>query len=175
MTIRALIPAAAASLTLAACGGGRDEESSSPRASAQEGALAFARCMREQGVDFPDPQVGENGVVRVGPGPGKGGPDPRDPKMRAATEECREHLDVGGEAPELTAEERDAFVAYARCMREEGVDMPDPNPQGGLTFRVGDPKAPDPESPRFRKADEACRHHLADLPRPGEVEETENE
>ena len=170
MTIRALIPVAAASLTLAACGGDGEKKASSPRASAQESALAFARCMREQGVDFPDPQVGENGMVRVGPGPGERGPDPRSPKMRAATEKCQEHLDLGGEAPEMSAEERDAFVAYARCMRERGIDMPDPDPSGGFRMRVGDPRAPNPESPKFQKADAACREHLADLPRAGEVE-----
>jgi hypothetical protein len=170
MTIRALIPAAAASLALAACGGDDEQETSSPRERAQEGALAFARCMRERGIDFPDPQVGENGMIRIGPGPGRGGPGPEDPKMRAASEKCREHLEVGGEAPELPAEARDAFVAYARCMREEGVDMPDPDPNGGVRFRRGDPNAPDPESPEFKRADEACRRHLADLRAPEEAE-----
>ncbi len=162
---RAAAVAAAATLALAACGdgeGGGGDAASSPRDGAQESALAFARCMRENGVDFPDPQVGENGLIKVGPGPGKG-PGPNDPKMRAATEACQQHLDAGGEAPDdaRMAKFRDAFVAYARCMRKEGIDMPDPGPDGGVRFRVGDPDAPDPESAAYQRADEACHHHLA--------------
>ena len=168
MTTRALISlgaAGAATLALAACGGdgGGDDASASPRERAQESALKFARCMREQGVDFPDPKVGDNGLVMIGPGPGEGAPNPEDPKMRAATEACQEHLDAGGEAPDeaTLAKHRDAFVAYARCMREEGVDMPDPGADGGFRFKVGDPDAPDPASAKYRKADEACHDHLA--------------
>lgn len=179
MTTRALLSlgaAGASALALAACGGdGRDDDApgASPRERAQESALAFARCMREQGVDFPDPKVGDNGLVMIGPGPGKGAPAPDDPKMRSATEACREHLDAGGEAPDeaTLARHRDAFVAYARCMREEGIDMPDPGADGGFRFKVGDPAAPDPASPRYRRADEACHDHLAavdaDLERTG--------
>ncbi|HEX8083175.1 MAG TPA: hypothetical protein VF529_02730 [Solirubrobacteraceae bacterium] len=165
---RALISisaAGAAALALAACGGGDGgggDTPASPRERAQESALEFARCMREQGVDFPDPQVGENGLVMIGPGPGKG-PRPDDPKLRRATEACEEHLDAGGEAPDdaVLAKHRDAFVAYARCMREEGVNVPDPGAEGGLVFKVGDPDAPDPRSPAYRRADEVCHKHLA--------------
>ena len=41
--------------------------SQEPRASVdpEEAALAFAQCMREHGVDMPDPQVGSNGEFRV--------------------------------------------------------------------------------------------------------------
>jgi hypothetical protein len=168
MTTRTLISltaAGAATLALAACGGdaGGGDDAASPRDRAHEGALKFARCMREQGVDFPDPKVGENGLVMVGPGPGAGGPDPNDPRMRRAADACQEHLQGGGEAPDdaTMARHRDAFVAYARCMREEGIDMPDPDPDGGLRFKVGDPKAPDLDSAAYRAADEACRKHLA--------------
>ena len=169
MTTRALISlsaAGAATLALAACGGdgGGGDASATPRERAQEGALKFARCMREQGIDFPDPQVGENGLVRVAPGPGRG-PDPNDPKLRSAHEACGEHLESGGEAPDaaLTAERQEAMLAYARCMRDEGVNVPDPNPRGGLILKAGDPEAPDPRSPAFQRADEVCHHHLAAL------------
>jgi hypothetical protein len=172
MTSRGLISitaAGAATLALAACGdgdGGGGDAAASPRERAQEGALAFARCMREQGVDFPDPRVGEGGMVMIGPGPGRGGdggPNPEDPKTRRAAERCEQHLEGGGEPPDdvTAAKFRDAFVAYARCMRAEGVEVPDPGADGGLRFRVGDPDAPDLDSPAFRAADGACRKHLA--------------
>ena len=168
-TLISIGAAGAAALALAACGGGDGgggDASADPRERAQEGALKFAQCMREQGIDFPDPQVGENGLVKVGPGPGPGrGPDPNDPKLRRAHDACRDHLDAGGEAPDeaTMARHREAFLAYARCMREEGVDMPDPDPRGGLVFKAGDPQAPNPRSPAFQRADEVCQEHLAAL------------
>jgi hypothetical protein len=155
-------------LALGACGEDGSSSSSSdrqsPRDRALEGALRFARCMRENGVDVPDPQAGGNGLVRIGPGPGSGGggPNPDDPAFRAAEGKCGKHLEAGGEARRsMPPEHRDAFVAYARCMRGEGVDMPDPDPKGGLVFRAGDPGAPNPDSATFRRAHEACRAHLA--------------
>lgn len=167
MKITALIGCVSA-LALAACGDDATSSSSgegTPRDRALDGALKFARCMRSNGIDMPDPQTGGNGLVRIGPGPGKGGtggPDPGDPKFRAADEKCRKHLEAGGEARrEMPPEHRDAFVAYARCMREQGVNMPDPDPRGGLVFRAGDPGAPNPESAAFRRADKVCHKHLA--------------
>ena len=161
-----LTAAGAAALALAACGddgaAGRDD-SGSPADRAQQGALKFARCMRENGVDIPDPEVGGNGLVKVGPGPGQG-PDPESPKTRRALEVCGKHLQqAGGEAPDdaMSAKHRDAFVAYARCMRAEGIDMPDPGAGGGMVFKVGDPDAPNPESPAFKAAHQACEEHLA--------------
>jgi hypothetical protein len=44
---------------------------------------AFARCMREHGIDMADPKVDANGggLVQIGPGPeaGGGGPSPARP------------------------------------------------------------------------------------------------
>ena len=161
-----LTAAGASALVLAACGGdgaaGRDD-ASSPSDRAHQGALNFARCMRENGVDMPDPEVGQNGLVKVAPGAGQG-PDPESPKTRRALERCEEHLqqEGGGAPPDaMSAEHRDAFVAYARCMRDEGIDMPDPSADGGMVFKVGDPDAPNPESPAFKAADKVCHKHLA--------------
>ena len=58
----------------------------------QQAALDFARCMREHGVDMPDPEVDDKGRIRVrigagGPGGGVPGPTPRSwrrPRRRAA-------------------------------------------------------------------------------------------
>jgi hypothetical protein len=166
----ALIAIGCAAAGLTACGGDSSSSSvgkGSARDRALDGAVAYARCMRENGVDIPDPTTGEGGMVKIGPGPGGGGggPDPASPAFARADGKCRQHLERGGGAPDpqMSEEHRDAFVAYARCMREHGVDMPDPGPDGGLTFKVGDPNAPDPESPQFKRADEACHKHLAEL------------
>jgi hypothetical protein len=56
----------------------------------QEQALAFARCMRENGVaDFPDPVAGGGRIVIQGGGPGQGALDPNDPTFQAAVQTCR--------------------------------------------------------------------------------------
>ena len=158
-----------AALALTACGGGDAGAgtTASPRDRAQEGALRFARCMRASGVDLPDPEVGDNGMVRIGPGPGQapaGSSTPGDPAFRRAERRCRRHLQAGGGAPDpqQLAEHRDAFVAYARCMRAEGVDMPDPGEHGLL---VGPGQGTDPEAPAFKRADAVCHRHLAAVDR----------
>jgi hypothetical protein len=165
-SLLSLTAAGAAALVLAACGedsGGSSGDRSSPRERAQEGALKFARCMREHGIDMPDPEIGENGLVKIGPGPGQGPQDADSPEHRRALDACGKHLEEGGEAPDdaTMAKHRDAFVAYARCMRAEGVNVPDPGPEGGVVFEVGDPNAPNPESPAYKAADKICHKHLA--------------
>ena len=95
MTTRLLIAALAATASLAACGG--DDGTSPQPASASErqaanrkAMLDFARCMREHGVDMPDPTFGEDGRAQIRIG--KGGPDPNDPKVREAEEACSGEL-----------------------------------------------------------------------------------
>ena len=169
--------AAASVLGLAACGGGDEGEPEPSGADkARDGALAFARCMRENGVDMPDPRSDGSGRILIGPGPGGDGQarfDPSDPTFRKADEACRKHLEAGFEEPgeEEQAEMRDAFVKYARCMREEGIDLPDPDPGGGgFRMRLGDPDAPDLESPAFKEADGRCGELLSGVgPRAAEA------
>ena len=42
----------------------------------QQAALDFARCMRQHGVDMPDPKVDAQGRVQIQIGPGSGGNRP---------------------------------------------------------------------------------------------------
>src|SRR4030095_1995570 len=75
------------------------------------------------------------------------------------------HLMGGGDgAGQIDPEERDAMVAFARCMREHGIDMPDPTGDG-LVMRKDDDRGPDPSSEQFQAAEKACDHHLATLGR----------
>jgi hypothetical protein len=133
----------------------------------QQAALDFARCMREHGVDMPDPEVDDKGRVRVriGAGGPGGGTRPDPAKLEAAQKACGS-LMGGGDGPgQLDPAERDAMVAFARCMREHGIDMPDPTGDGLLMRRDGE-QGPDPESEQFQEAEQACDHHLANLGRP---------
>jgi hypothetical protein len=67
---------------------------------------------------------------------------------------------------EEQAELEDAFLEYAQCMRDHGIDFPDPefNGDGAVAIRGGG----DPDDPEFQAAEEACRTLLEDaLPRAG--------
>jgi hypothetical protein len=130
----------------------------------EDAMLAFARCMREHGVDMPDPAAGGGGglrgTIKVGGGDGI---DPKD--FQAANEACREHLSgvLGGEGPAgLSPEDQDRLLEFAECMRDHGIDMPDPQfDGGGGAFSIGGPDADiDFDSPEFQAAQEACRDLL---------------
>jgi hypothetical protein len=108
----------------------------------EDAMLRFARCMRDQGVDFPDPRPGGDGMVMIGPGPGDGPPSEEEhEELEAARKACEPILEeVEGSmpqpSPEEEAEMRDRALAFSRCMREQGIeDFPDPTfGEGG---RVG--------------------------------------
>jgi hypothetical protein len=139
----------------------------------EDAMLEFTDCMRDHGVDLPDPQTAE--------GPGGGGsiaianeadgPGDAD-AFEAANEACGDILsDVFGDAPQMSPEEeaamRDNMLAFAECMRDHGIDMPDPefdSGGGGFSVRVGEPGAGgggiDPSDPDFEAAQEACQSEL---------------
>ncbi len=145
---------------------------------AQEAFLAYARCMRENGIDMPDPQVngpmvtiGDPGSGASGSASGGGGLNPQDETFKKADETCKHFLSSiiqeGNGPPALSAEQQEAMLKFAQCMREHGVDMPDPK-DNGMAFQIGG--GTDPNSGDFKKADEACRGLLADLPSVGAVD-----
>jgi hypothetical protein len=159
---------AAAALAATACGeeaaGGSSSNSGDRRTEAREAMLAYAKCMRENGVDMPDPQFDGGRVMQRGPD----GKVPRE-KLRKAEEACREHMEKI-EPPELSDEQqqemKDAALAHARCMREQGIEnFPDPtfDEDGGAQIRIGPGTGLDPEDPDFQAAEEACRDELPEL------------
>lgn len=81
---------------------------------------AFAKCMREHGVDVPDPEPGGGIAVPAEKADGSGS------KTKGAHEACKELLPNGGEPPKPTAEDLDEMREQAKCLREHGLDVPDP-------------------------------------------------
>lgn len=109
-----------------------------------DAALAYARCMRENGVDMPDPIVetdGGGGVSIGQSGIGQSGPDATVSKdeFREADEGCRHFMEAArpDAGPPLSAEDMDKMLAFAQCMRENGIDMEDPTADGGIRVRIG--------------------------------------
>jgi hypothetical protein len=80
--------------------------------------------MRGQGIDMPDPQIGEDGTIV------QSRPEGHRDELRAAQRACRRFDSRGGRAPseEKRQEQHELLeqaVAYAECIREEGIDVPD--------------------------------------------------
>ena len=132
----------------------------------QQAGLDFARCMREHGVDVPDPQSGAGGMVMIGPGPGgdaggsfsTSGPPA---EFVEADEACRHFLEglIGDGPSAIDPKEQDRALKFAQCMRDHGVDMPDPDfSAGGIRVTVGGPGSGgvDPGSDTFTAAQKAC-------------------
>ena len=105
----------------------------------EESLLAFAECMRDNGVDFPDPVVEADGTVTFGFRPGGGGGGGlavlreigRNPNLPAARDACSgllEGLAFGpGQGGFDLVELQDTLLEFAQCMRDNGVDMGDPD------------------------------------------------
>ncbi|MFI6741094.1 hypothetical protein ACIBI9_49940 [Nonomuraea sp. NPDC050451] len=145
MNVRLLLVAVPLTLALAACGGTAPKDdgvasadggtssarpTASPSASMdpEEAQLKFAQCMREHGIDVPDPQ---NGQIRVEVPKGVS----RD-KMDKAQKACQPIMDavVRDHAP--SQQDYDQMVKFAQCMRRQGVDVPDPKPGEGLRIEL---------------------------------------
>lgn len=103
-------------------------QESSSAVSREDYQLAFAGCMREHGIDMPDPDADGSIAIDVG-----GDVD----AFNTATEACIAELG-SPPAPEggggsVSDEERIAeYLAIAECFREHGVEVRDPEPDGGL-------------------------------------------
>lgn len=162
-------------LALAACGGSDDAAdvaSLSGTAEAattdtteplsdEEALIEFASCMRDQGMDFPDPVVDADGYPRF---------DFADPEaidqdaMFEAGEACRDLIEgvVLGLVDFESSEFNDTFLEYASCMREQGIEeIPD---SIDITSIMRDGELPfDAEDPAFIAADEQCRDIFAEF------------
>jgi hypothetical protein len=136
----------------------------------QEVLLSYTECMRDEGIDMPDPEFsgdGRGGRIQLGPG----GIDPDDPDFQAAQKKCApvlESLRQNFDEEDRQAMQ-DAALEFAKCMREHGIDMPDPDFSGGAPGRRADGGAfrnsgIDPDDPDFQKASEACEGAFEGVP-----------
>lgn len=90
-------------------------------------ALAYAQCMRENGVPkFPDPSDG--GALKITP---ETGVDPGSPEFAEAQEACQ---DLSPQAQSQNSGPLDSakVAEWAQCIRDHGVPaFPDPQINGG--------------------------------------------
>ena len=139
----------------------------------------WVECMRDKGVDMPDPTTDADGNLTLRPGGGGAGPstDARSSTdqppaidrdaMDAARKECGDPPQgaTGGFDRGNSQEFQDSALKYAKCMRDNGVDMPDPvfdDPSAGGGRPEGGPRlfgdsGIDRSDPAVAKAMDACR------------------
>jgi hypothetical protein len=140
-----------------------------------EAALQFAKCMREHGIDMPDPQVSGDGGVMVQIGtdeaPGESGTGPSREDFEAANKDCEHFMEDATAGFDPPSEEdqkkmQEDALAFSKCMRDHGIDMPDPQfseDGGGFNVSIGSPDAGSADQPmvdfdsdEFKEANEAC-------------------
>ncbi len=144
-----------------------DPAEESPEVEAEQAMLDFTQCLRDQGLDVGDPTMGADGNLQLPPIEVVGSPD-EDPEaamaeMDASFAACEEHLagvTLGAPDPGAGVAFEDALVEYAGCMREQGIDMPDPDLSGGGgIIDLGSPTPGD--EAEFEAAHRECREILA--------------
>jgi hypothetical protein len=145
---------------------GDDDGGTSPE-DFEDQALEFSQCMRENGVpDYPDPEFNGDGGMTMERSAGPGDSNDFEAEQKAM-KACEDKMPRGGGnfSEEDRAEMQDRFLEYAKCMREHGIDMPDPDFSGnGGAFVVGGgPDGVNPNDPDFKEADEACNDKLGDM------------
>ena len=106
----------------------------------EEGVLDFAKCMREEGINFPDPTFDIDGNPQF-----DNLEIENEEEFENAFENCEdilrnalpEQFDLD---PEVEAALVDASLEFSQCMREQGIDFPDPKPGefGFFAFRDAD-------------------------------------
>ncbi|MFJ9886104.1 hypothetical protein ACIQRW_09590 [Streptomyces sp. NPDC091287] len=149
----ACVIAAALALTATACSGDgsgtkNGGSASGSKKTKEDQALEHRKCLRDQGLDIPEPKPGQDGV-----GITIDGGSMNKKEMEKAFKACEDKA-VGGGAKELTQAEKDKMVAFARCMRKNGFDMPDPKFDGGAMQAA--PALKPKDMKKFEKANKAC-------------------
>jgi hypothetical protein len=136
-------------LVLTGCGGQTPQASStspSPVDSAYEQNLKFAQCMREHGVNIPDPEPGKPAMVTFDQNTSQ-------EKAEAAMQACRQFAPNGGAGgTQPDPKQAEAMRKFAQCMRDNGVEkFPDPENGGVRITAEGITDDPD-----FKAAQEKC-------------------
>ena len=107
-------------------GAAADETVAEPEQTDEEALLAFASCMRDEGVsEFPDPTVGADGAVQFD-GIRDSGIDPRSEEFNAAREACQAELgDANFGGGRRAGVDRGAIeevlLGFTECLRDNGL------------------------------------------------------
>ncbi|SDK21862.1 hypothetical protein [Nonomuraea jiangxiensis] len=165
MRVPVLTAFAAAALLLSGCGGGGTGGSdvasvsgggsataagSQPSEDPHQRNLKFAQCMRENGVEVPDPEPGKGLRMRFD------GSVPRE-AVEKAQEACKQYAPSGQRSGQGDPKMAENLRKLSQCMRDNGVEGY-PDPEGGM-MRITRDLAEDPD---FESAQDKCQQLAAD-------------
>jgi hypothetical protein len=161
-------------LALAACGGGGGNSdgvaslggsnkaipTTSPGGGdPRQKALNWARCMRQHGTNVPDPRFDAQGRV-IPPEPPAVANAQAKRKYGAAEQACQQYQTSGGPPPHPpSAQERQQALAFASCVRQHGINVPDPQITADGIYQPL-PEGMDRDDPRLRAPRQACEQFL---------------
>jgi hypothetical protein len=139
-----------------ACGG--SSHASSAAASDPRSQLTtYASCLRKHGVQVSDPNA--QGQLNT--------PSNVDQAtLQKAQQACRSSLpQLSEQAKETNREQYEKLLRYASCMRQHGIDEPDPQvtSNGGLIHPTANA---DTNSPQYLAAEQACSSQRPSPPSP---------
>jgi hypothetical protein len=116
------------SVVSAGCGSNAPSETGagSSATAAHETAMKFSACMRHNGVGaFPDP--GASGKLTIDAVANGSSLDTNSATFKKAVSACKDLEPPGFVGGKRSAQQQDAALKFAQCIRENGVtDFPDP-------------------------------------------------
>ena len=136
----------------------------------EQALLHLAECIRDNGLpEFPDPMVDSDGRIDLRGSFADAGIQPNSDEFRQAMDSCNHHLEgvaLGPGGGELDLVERqDTLLEFAQCLRDEGIEVDDPDlsnftpgrggGQGGAAGLFGD--AFNPQDADVQAAEAVCR------------------
>ena len=144
-TLRSLAALAAIVLISASCSSApTDTSTANTTAANRDKAMKFAQCMRDNGVSaFPDPDA--SGALTIDAVANGSSVDPNSATFQQALNACRDLEPAGFMGQKRTAQQQEAALKFAQCIRDSGVkDFPDPTPDGPLidTTRIPSTSTP---------------------------------
>ena len=124
---------------LAGCDSSDDASGGGPAGLAKtdqigQAAVQFAQCMREHGYPVPDPSFDQDGLPQYGETLGSMAKNDDFDRVRQG---CAEPLNAAYQAagvPNKKEVKPEDLLGFARCMREHGIDIPDPTTEEPLAI-----------------------------------------
>ena len=120
-----------------------------------QAAVQFAHCMRDHGYPVADPTFDQDGLPQYGENMAS---MPKNDDFNQVRQTCAEPLNAAYQAagvPNKKEVKPEDLLGFARCMREHGIDIPDPTTEEPLAI----PKSAF-TSPAWAPAKQACESLL---------------
>jgi hypothetical protein len=138
------VAALAVAAVLTGCGGNGGQHTAVPTStSAGDQVIRFAECMRQHGINLPDPAPGSDRITINPQGS-------TDAQIQAAQEACRKYRPEANNPHD--GADSDRMVRLARCLRRHGVNAADPQP--GQPLKLDDQGQ---DRQQLQQANQACQ------------------